>query len=412
MNARTEKFNEMGEAGDTCEIDEQMMSESTVLDLAQPNNNVDMDAAEESPEDTHSEGKGEEEEKENEGGQKEGEATGEGDQQEGAMTGDVATEAGGHADNHENETEDDDTGTQGDNQWTGVKQGNPFVNEDNELEMALTQTTVNALRQKGETGREARARINLGEKFSNEKWGKGAPVMNGVVGEIYKRFEKAKEHVVTMQDPKERQKSWDMLHAGRLKEFSKMESQGVMEPASWSDTPAEHRRNRRVLRSLAQCHQKGDKSNVVTQWKARWCTDGSTAVKGMHYGQTSSPTPKQESIRLLCAEAALRMEEGDTSACPRQADVPSACTHWDEKHEIHFRAPKGEATFVTQKMKGEDVRIEVCFKFKKALCGMPSSGHAHYVNLRKFLEGLGLTTGWSDEATWTRGVENDPWKEK
>ena len=93
--------------------------------------------------------------------------------------------------------------------------------------------------------------------------------MNGVVGEMYKRFETAKERVVATQGPKERQKSWDMLHAGRLKEFSKMESQGVMEPALWSDMPAERRRNGRVLRSLAQCHQKGDKSNVVTQWKAR-----------------------------------------------------------------------------------------------------------------------------------------------
>lgn len=53
------------------------------------------------------------------------------------------TETGGPDANHENETEDNGMGTLRDNPWTGVKQGNPFVNEDDELEMALTQTTVN-----------------------------------------------------------------------------------------------------------------------------------------------------------------------------------------------------------------------------------------------------------------------------
>ena len=87
LNARTERFNDMGNAGDTCEAHDQTMSESTVLDLAQPGTNVNADAAEESPEDMQSEGRSDEEEKENEGSQKEGEPTGEGAQQDGALTG-------------------------------------------------------------------------------------------------------------------------------------------------------------------------------------------------------------------------------------------------------------------------------------------------------------------------------------
>ena len=275
----------------------------------------------------------------------------------------------------------------------------------------VSAVTANALRTKGEWG--SACKNMLGR--NSEGQGKATAQVRPVIGEIYKNWDRAKEHVISIDDPKERANSWDMLMKGRMKEFNKMEEKGVMESILYTDIPAKHRQNKWVLRSLRQYHQKGDEDNNVSEWKARWCIDGSTAVKDVHFDQTSSPTPRPEATRAVVAEAAMQLRPGDKDAALRQGDIPSAHTHWDQpaEHDVYFRAPHGEAPCATTEVNGVKTRTEIAFKLKKALYGMPSAGYIHYCGLRKFLETtLHLTTGEHDQATWTWGVRGEAQGEK
>ena len=280
--------------------------------------------------------------------------------------------------------------------------------------LVISAVTVHALRASGEWGSACRKLLGMNRRADTRRTDaehrQRTPQVRPVIGEIYKNWDKAKEYVVSIDDPTERAKSWEMLMAGRLKEFNKMEEKGVMESVLHTDIPIEHRQNKWVLRSLRQYHQKGDEDNNVSEWKARWCIDGSTAVQGIHFDQTSSPTPRPEAIRAVVAEAAMQLQPGDTDAALRQGDIPSACTHWDQpaEHDVYFRAPHGEAPYAMTEVGGVKKRTEIAFKLKKALYGMPSAGYIHYCGLRNFLETkLHLTTGEHDQATWTWGVRGD-----
>jgi hypothetical protein len=385
------KYTEPPTTGDQYEVENGVVEESTVITLARPEiEDVGVRKVNDEPEEC---GKNTEKESESEG---EAEQIDEG-------------EAPGNAKEGEVEDETQEPKESMASEGTGYEYVEGENGETIEIVNVgalsaygwITTACRQRLEQEEQGGRRARKRA----EESTE------PMVAPVIGEVYKNWEKAKQHVISIENPAERQKSWDMLMKGHLKEYNKMERQNVMEPVMWGQIPKEHRDNGWVLRSLMQYHQKGDENNQVSEWKSRWCIDGSTCIEGIHTNGTSSPTPRPESIRAIAAEAAMQLKEGDTSAGLRQGDLPSAYTHWDQpaELEVYFRAPKGQRpTAKIDDGKGGIKTEEICFKLRKACYGMPSSGLIHYKGLRAFLEDkIGMITGEHDKATWTFGMKQE-----
>ena len=147
-----------------------------------------------------------------------------------------------------------------------------------------------------------------------------------------------------------------------------MEDGGVLEAMTVLTTedlmPREHIEKGWVLNSTGQYHKKGDKDNNVSEFKYRWVVDGSAAIKGVHYAQNSSPTPKPESMRIICAEAPLQCSRGTRT----QGDMPSACTHWDQPKECpyYMRMPSFMKVIRSGQLKSRRVVIKLlmCLKLE------------------------------------------------
>ena len=301
--------------------------------------------------------------------------------------------------------------TDGENQNTGdgdvQVQHETYECEDNDQgEVTMTHPHVENEMQ-GFTVAMLRSKAKIGRILKERAHGNthGAKV-NAVIGDVFKNYGDAHAWVINIGNDEERKRKMCMLRDGRLKEFNKMEDGGVLEAITEDLIPRDHIEKGWVLNSTGQYHQKGDKDNNVSEFKHRWVVDGSAAIKGVHYAQNSSPTPKPESIRIICAEAAIAMKPGDTDAGLRQGDIPSAYTHWDqpEEYPYYIRMPRADAIYIKKNIDGVEQNVALHFKVNKCLYGSPGAGYTHYKNMRMWLEEKGFVTGEQDEATWTHGV--------
>ena len=133
----------------------------------------------------------------------------------------------------------------------------------------------------------------------------------------------------------------------------------------------------------------------IDKFKCRWVAGGHRMRPGIHYGDTSSPTPRAATIRMLAATAAAARQK------LKQADLPGAYLHSDlaEGFEpIFFRAPKDAP---------EDLRIdadgdELVFKLLRNWYGHPQGSVNHWHNLVAWAKAIGFTQSKYDPCSFHR----------
>ena len=90
-----------------------------------------------------------------------------------------------------------------------------------------------------------------------------------------------------------------------------------------------------VLGTRLVFKRKIGKDGQVEKYKCRFVAQGFRQIKGLHYQESSSPTPTQSSIRMALALMALADWEG------RQLDVEMAYLEADVEEELHIELPDG-----------------------------------------------------------------------
>ena len=88
-------------------------------------------------------------------------------------------------------------------------------------------------------------------------------------------------------------------------------------------------------RHQTSLQRKVGKDGQVEKYKCRFVAQGFRQIKGLHYQESSSPTPTQSSIRMALALMALADWEG------RQLDVEMAYLEADVEEELHIELPDG-----------------------------------------------------------------------
>ena len=78
-----------------------------------------------------------------------------------------------------------------------------------------------------------------------------------------------------------------------------------------------------------------NKDGEVEKYKCRFVAQGFRQIPGIHYQESSSPTPAQSSIRMALARMATQNWEG------RQLDVEMAYLEADVEEEIYIELPSG-----------------------------------------------------------------------
>ena len=75
------------------------------------------------------------------------------------------------------------------------------------------------------------------------------------------------------------------------------------------------------------------KDGRIETYKCRFVAQGFRQIKGIHYDESSSPTPSQASIRMVLGTAAVKDWE------LRQLDVDMAYLEAGEKEELYIELP-------------------------------------------------------------------------
>ncbi|CAM9923551.1 unnamed protein product, partial [Ascophyllum nodosum] len=90
-----------------------------------------------------------------------------------------------------------------------------------------------------------------------------------------------------------------------------------------------------VLGTKTVFKRKVGQDGRVEKYKCRFVAKGFRQIKGIHYQESSSPTPTQSSIRMALAVMALLDWEG------RQLDVEMAFLEADVTEELYVELPTG-----------------------------------------------------------------------
>ena len=90
-----------------------------------------------------------------------------------------------------------------------------------------------------------------------------------------------------------------------------------------------------VLDAKTVFKRKAGQDGRVKQYKCRFVAKGSRQIKGIHYQESSSPTPTQSSIRMAQAVMVLLDRE------ERQLDVEMAFLGADVMEELYVELPDG-----------------------------------------------------------------------
>ncbi|CAN0417963.1 unnamed protein product, partial [Ascophyllum nodosum] len=93
-----------------------------------------------------------------------------------------------------------------------------------------------------------------------------------------------------------------------------------------------------VLGTKTVFKRKVGQDGRVEKYKCRFVAKGFRQIKGIHYQESSSPTPTQSSIRMALAVMALLDWEG------RQLDVEMAFLEADVTEELYVELPTGIVT--------------------------------------------------------------------
>ena len=80
--------------------------------------------------------------------------------------------------------------------------------------------------------------------------------------------------------------------------------------------------------------QKVEKVERIEKYKCRFVTQVFRQIKGIHYDESSSPTPSQASIRMVLGIAAVNDKE------LRQLDVDKAYLEASVKEELYVELPE------------------------------------------------------------------------
>jgi hypothetical protein len=153
-----------------------------------------------------------------------------------------------------------------------------------------------------------------------------------------------------------------------LTELQSIADLGVYELVDRRDVPA----GRRILTGKPVFKIKRDENGDPIRWKARWVVKGFLQVFGVDYNETTSPTARLETFRILCHIMAAE------DLALRQFDVQTAF--------LHGELPKDERVYMKQPPGFEDPeKPDHVWMLVKALYGMKQAGRVWNQTLNKAL---------------------------
>ena len=113
----------------------------------------------------------------------------------------------------------------------------------------------------------------------------------------------------------------------------KREMDGQISRGVWE--MAERPKGKTVLGTRTVFKRKVGKDGQVEKYKCRFVAQSFRKIKGLHYQESSSPTPAQSSICMALALMTLADWEG------RRLDVEMAYREADVKEELYIELPDG-----------------------------------------------------------------------
>jgi hypothetical protein len=122
------------------------------------------------------------------------------------------------------------------------------------------------------------------------------------------------------------------------------------------------------------------------RYKSRFCAQGFSQKAGIDYKETFAPVVRVDSLRLICAIAAVKDLELE------HVDVDTAFLHGDLDEEIYMRQPPGYIS--------KDAPAKVCL-LKRSLYGLKQAQHVYNQKWNKTLSERGYTQGRADHCVHT-----------
>jgi hypothetical protein len=173
-------------------------------------------------------------------------------------------------------------------------------------------------------------------------------------------------------------------------EFAAIKAMNVYKLIPRSSVPA----GRRILKGKPVFKRKLNESGEVTRYKARWVAKGFLQIFGQDFEETTSPTARMESIRILAHIAAVLNYE------IRQFDVKTAFLHGTLDTPVYMEQPPGFEEALPSGVDG-------VWQLVKGLYGLKQGGLCWNIELHKAMLEMGFTQVLVEHCVYVRRRDND-----
>eukprot|EP00041_Stephanoeca_diplocostata_P032891 m.1068730 g.1068730 ORF g.1068730 m.1068730 type:complete len:1436 (+) comp24226_c0_seq4:346-4653(+) len=183
--------------------------------------------------------------------------------------------------------------------------------------------------------------------------------------------------------------TWDSWKTACDAELQAMTDHGVFEFVDQSSVPS----HVNIVKSRMLFASKHNSDGTLQKRKARLVAKGFTQQKYLDYLETSAPTPRDSTWRIVLL---LSVTLGFFVS---QYDVKTAFLNADLHHDVYMQLPKG------LEKRGKTGQPLIA-KLKKSLYGLKQSAHEWYRRLNTTILGLGFHRSQLDQCLYFQGTDD------
>ena len=182
----------------------------------------------------------------------------------------------------------------------------------------------------------------------------------------------------------------DMFAAAKDAEWQQMKDLNVMEKIRIADVP----KGETLFTSIMNFVMKTDKHGSPLKAKARLCFGGHRMIKGVHYEESASLTPRWSTIRAHMANAVMKGRR------LKQSDIPGAFLLGPPQKVMFMRAPNDQVEY-------DEHGQPYVYRVIGNTYGTKTGGKVFQDCLREWLTEMDFERAKNDPCLFTRGMGTD-----